>query len=116
MKPIFRSDGEVMAVEHQGHLYSVEGDWLGEIRGHAVITDNGRKLGYLSPDQRLLNERTPRGNERQVPGRRQRILHSIPMSFKLPPMFKNIPFHIIDVFEEHPNLVQKARELRPDIE
>ena len=38
MEPIYRSDGEWVAVYEKGHLFTVDGEWLGFVVGRRVFS------------------------------------------------------------------------------
>lgn len=116
MEPIYRSDGEWVAVYEKGHLYSVEGDWIGFVIGRRVFNAGGEYVGFLSDDRRLLRRRTerddvPRRDPPPPPPRPQ-----LPTNVPLPPLFRELPFHIIDVFEEEGRNLLYVSETRPDME
>jgi hypothetical protein len=116
MEPIYRSDGEWIAVYEGGHLFTIEGDWLGFVAGRRVFSTAGEYLGFLSDDRRLLRRRhvdddLPR---RAVPPKPTQP--EIPMSAPLAPLLRELPFHIIDVFEEEGDRLLFVSERRADME
>ncbi|MFQ5433795.1 MAG: 4-fold beta flower protein, partial [Anaerolineae bacterium] len=58
MQPIYRSDGEWVAVFLKGNLFNVDGEWIGFVKGRDVYNSGGHYLGYLSNDRRLLRKRS----------------------------------------------------------
>ena len=58
MIPIYRTDGEWVAVYLEGNLFNVDGEWLGFTVGREVYDSGGLYLGFLSDDKRLLRKRT----------------------------------------------------------
>ena len=116
MQPIYRSDGQVVAVVHQVHLYNVDGEWIGTLRGAEVYGITGEYLGYLSEDRRLLRVRRPTERTPIVPPPMPARLRDIPGHFPLAPLFKQLPFGLIDVFEEFPEQFTFVSDLRPDME
>lgn len=116
MEPIYRSDGEWVAVYEKGHLFTVDGEWLGFVAGRRVFSTAGEYLGFLSDDRRLLRRRhveegLPR---RAAPPRPSQP--EIPMRVPLAPLLRELPFHIIDVFEEEGERLLFVSETRPDME
>ena len=116
MIPIYRSDGEWVAVYVDGHLFSAEGEWLGFVVGRRVFDTAGEYLGFLSDDRRLLRKRTltevPEGPEPPpVPER-----PDIPATMPLAPLFPEIPFNLVDVFEELGDTLFFISETHPDME
>lgn len=116
MHPIYRSDGQAVAVVHRGNLYNVDGDWLGCLRGAEIFGFEGDFLGTLSEDRRLLRSRRPPQRERIPPPDRPLRLRGIPEMFPLAPMFKQLPYGTIDVFEEFPHLFDYVGETRQDLD
>ncbi|MCP4361876.1 MAG: hypothetical protein GY796_28015 [Chloroflexi bacterium] len=116
MIPIYRSDGEWVAVFMKGFVYNVDGEWLGFVVGREVFDTGGSYLGFLSDDRRLLRKRT-RGIERPhktPPPRPKRP--NIPATMPLAPLFPALPHQIIDMFEEFPEKLIYVSETRPDME
>jgi len=115
MQPIYRSDGEVVAIVHQGHLHNIDGEWIGFLRGAEVFGFNGEYIGYLSEDRRLLRSRRPPKRELIPPPTLPTRLRGIPERFPLATLFKQLPYSTIDVFEEYPEQFRYVSDLRPDI-
>ena len=117
MHPIYRSDGEVVAVVHRGYLYNIDGEWIGQLRGAEVFGASGEYMGYLSQDRRLLRKRNPTKRPHVPPPTPwPSSLKSIPERFPLATLFKQLPFSVIDVFEEFPERFRYISELRPDLD
>jgi hypothetical protein len=116
MAPIYRSDGEWVAVFSQGYIFNTEGEWIGFAIGREVFGTDGIYLGFLSDDKRLLRKRSldvdpPR---RSAPPMPERI--NIPAHMPLAPMFRNIPYQFIDVFEAFPERLLYVSETKQDME
>lgn len=116
MVPIYRSDGEWVGVYLDGHLFNIDGEWVGFSSGREVFDTGGQYLGFLSDDKRLLRKRTlsrrpPRLAPPKPPERPQ-----IPASMPLAPLMRQLPHHIIDVFEEFPDRLVYVSETRPDMD
>ena len=116
MHPIYRSDGEPAAVVHCGHLYNIDGEWIGFLRGAQVYGYTGEYIGYLSEDRRLLRLRRPADWPPLSPPPLPDRLTGIPEHFPLAPLFKQLPFSIIDIFEEFPERFKYVSEQRPDLD
>lgn len=116
MEPIYRSDGEWVAVYEKGHLWSSEGDWIGFVAGRRVFNTGGEYVGFLSDDRRLLRRRTESDDlpRRKPPARPERS--DFPGTFPLAPLFRELPFNIVDVFEEEGSTLLYVSETRPDME
>ncbi len=117
MEPIYRSDGQVVALVHRGNLHNVDGEWIGFLLGAEVYGATGEYIGYLSDDRRLLRSRRP---PQQLPVTPPESwpprLRGIPERFPLARLFRQLPFGLIDVFEEFPDRFKYVSELRPDLE
>ena len=116
MVPIYRSDGEWVAVYENGHLFNVDGEWIGFVTGREVFDPVGHYLGFLSDDKRLLRKRSlsrvpPRLEPPPRPGRPR-----VPASMPLAPMMRELPHHLIDLFEEYPERLLFVSETRPDMD
>jgi len=117
MQPIYRSDGKVEAVVHKGHIYNVDGEWFGFLRSAEVYNFRGDYMGYLSQDQRLLRDRRPPKRPALAPPETwPDRLDGIPTHFPLAPLFKQLAFSTIDLFEEFPEKFSFISDLRPDME
>ena len=115
MKPIYATSGEWVAIVHDRFLYDTYGEWVGWLDGKDVYTRDGEYAGFLSDDGRILRERIPQGRRvRAVPPEPPKI--SIPSKVPLSPMFSELPWKFVDVFEENPDLFKHISELRPDWE
>lgn len=116
MEPIYRTDGAWVAVYQHGHLFNVDGEWLGFVVGREVYDPQGEYLGFLSDDRRLLRKRITRDEltRKKPPHAPQRP--KIPATMPLAPLMRELPFHIIDVFEELGEKLMYVSETRPDME
>lgn len=116
MTPIYRSDGEWVAVYEQGNLFNVDGEWIGFVNGREVYDTAGQYLGFLSDDRRLLRKRsrTRKPPHKEPPVRPPRP--RIPAHMPLAPLMRELPHQIIDLFEEYPERLIYISETRPDME
>jgi hypothetical protein len=116
MEPIYRSDGEWVAVYERGHLFTTDGEWLGFVAGRRVFSTAGEYLGFLSDDRRLLRRRHVEEDLPRRPVPPRPTAPQIPISVPLAPLLRELPFHIIDVFEEEGGRLLFVSETRPDME
>jgi len=115
MKPIYSTNGEWVALLQEGHLYDTRGEWIGWLDGRDIYTRDGEYVGFLSDDGRVLRERIRRQRPlRPVPPAPPKIRP--PATVPLPPMFAELPWKLVDVFEEEPDIFRYISELRPDWE
>ena len=113
MKPVYSSSGEWVALDHEGNLYDTLGEWIGRMQGQDVYTIDGEYAGFASGDGRILRKRV----------RMQRQRHTVsspppkirpPAYAPLAPLFRELPWNVIDVFEEEPQVFTYVSDLRPD--
>jgi hypothetical protein len=117
MIPVYRSDGVVAALVDGGHFYNADGDWIGFLRGAEVYDVTGGYLGYLSSDQRLLRRRTGPDRERiRPPQAWMPRLQGLPSHFPLAPLFRQLDYGTVDVFEEDPDRFNFVSDLKPDMD
>lgn len=116
MEPIYRTDGAWVAVYDGGHLFTVDGDWVGFIVGREVFDPQGEYLGFLSDDRRLLRKRVVSEDRPRVTVPDRPPTPQLPATMPLAPLMKELPFHIIDVFEEYEDQLMYVSETRPDME
>ena len=117
MKPIYSTAGEWVALldENAGYLYDTLGECIAWLDGKEVYTRDGEYVGFLSDDGRVLRERIRRQRPlRPVPGAPPKIRP--PASVPLAPLFAELPWNQVDVFEEEPEIFKYISELRPDWE
>lgn len=112
-RPLYRTDGQWMAVLYEGNLFDTMGEWIAWLDGADVYTLDGEYAGFISKDGRLLRQRVQLYRKhRRPPTQRPRFkpLKTVP----LPPMFAELTFSTVDVFEEEPEILMVVHELRPD--
>jgi hypothetical protein len=110
---IYRSDGEWTAVVCDGNLFDTMGEWIGWLDGSDVYSLEGEYLGYISPDKRLLRQRVLPYRKRRIPPTKTPEFVP-PLTIPLAPMFAELSYSVIDVFEEEPDTFALVSELRPD--
>lgn len=115
MQPIYRSDGEWVAVYHSGQLFNADGEWIGFVNGREVFDTAGMYLGFLSDDRRLLRKRSIEKRPRlEPPPRPERP--PMPANMPLAPLLRALPHQYIDMFEEYPERLLYISETRPDMD
>jgi hypothetical protein len=96
-------------------LFDTRGEWIGWLANRDVYNLDGFYVGYLSEDGRIVRPRI-------VPSHPRRPLPPAPMRARppakvpLPPMFAELPWRLMDVFEEEPEVFGFISDLRPDWE
>ena len=116
MEPIYRTDGKWVAVYDRGHLFSPEGDWLGFLVGRWVFAPGGDYLGFLSDDRRLLRRRRNDNSPARREPPSQPAPPRMPANVALAPLLRDLPFGIIDVFEEEGASLLYVSDTRPDMQ
>jgi hypothetical protein len=114
--PIYRTDGDWVGIFYQGNVFNTDGEWLGFVVGREVFDPKGYYLAFLSDDQRMLRKRSVMGEPRYVPPPPRPQRPNIPTGAPLPPMFRALPYSLIDMFEEFPERFSYISETRPDMD
>ena len=115
--PIYRSDGEWVAMVAGLYLYNRSGEWIGWREGREVYSRDGEYVGYLSDDQRVLRKRVRQQRPlRELPSPLPPLRIRVPSSVPLAPMFSELRWEVLDVFEENPDVFEFVSELKPDWE
>lgn len=116
MTPIYRTDGEWVAIVHQGQLFNVDGEWLGFMIANEVYDPQGRYLAYISEDRRLLRTRQePKDKQRKTPPSKRPERPRVSSSVPLAPMLPSLPYSVIDMFEEYADRLIYVSDTRPDM-
>jgi len=99
-------------------IYDTRGEWIAWLDNGDVYTCDGFYAGYLADDNRIVRHRNHNS-------RKDRERHACPQSpirirppsrIPLPPMFAELPWQIIDCFEDEPEVFTRISDLRPDWE
>ncbi len=114
MRPIYRTDGKWVAVLADGYLYDTLGEWIAWLHGNEVYSLEGEYVGYLSQDSRILRARKyePRP---KLPVPPRPFLIRVPSTVPLPPLFAELGYDTIDVFQESPDWAMMISERKPDL-
>ena len=115
MEPIYSTNGEWVAMLNGGYIYDTLGEWIAWLNGKEVYNRDGQYVGFLADDRRILRERVRRSRPlRAAPPAPPRL--RMPASVPLAPLFAELPWNVVDVFEEEPEIFRYISELRPDWE
>ena len=115
MQPIYSTNGEWVALLHEGCLYDTLGEWIAWLDDKEVYNRDGQYVGFLSDDRRILRERVRR-NRPLRPASPTSPKIRPPARVPLAPLFAELPWNTVDVFEEEPDIFRYISELRPDWE
>ena len=115
MQPIYSTTGDWVALLHDDRLYDTYGEWIGWLEDRDVYNRDGFYTGVLSNDGRILRERVQTQRARRpLPPVTPRIRP--PATVPLAPLFAELAWKTIDVFEEKPQAFKYISDLRPDWE
>ena len=115
MLPIYCSNGEWTAILVGIYIFDTHGEWIAWLDGTHVYTRDGMYAGYLANDGRILRQRVLEGRPmRPCPPAPAKI--KPPSKVPLAPMFAELPWHVVDCFEEDPDIFMRISDLRPDWE
>ena len=111
MKPIYSTNGEWVALLREGYLYDTRGEWVGWLNGKDIYTRDGEYAGFLSEDGRVLRERIRRQPAiRPAPPAPPRLRP--PAMVPLVPMFAELPWRLVDIFEEDPDVFKYTKRTK----
>jgi hypothetical protein len=118
MDPVFiyNTKGDWEATLLGKHFFDLRGEWVAWLDGTDVFTTDGEYVGYLSRDQRILRKRVKpsiplRDDIPQYPGKPK-----LPPRAPLPPMFAELSFSEVDMFDWDPDVFKRTSDLRPDMD
>lgn len=115
MRPIYATNGEWVAFVHGGFLYDTCGEWVGWLEGRDVYTRDGEYVGVVSEDGRILRKRVRWRRPLRTPPPAPTKVRP-PAMVPLAPMFAELPWGVVDVFMEDPDIFRHISELKPDWE
>ncbi len=116
--PIFSSRGDAEAFLVYPYLFNRLGEWIGFVTPQReVYSVLGYYVGHLTNDPRIFRKRSlgehPRLKPPATPARIR-----IPSSNPLPKMMSDVPFEMIDVLQDEPELLHTldSGEFRADMD
>lgn len=83
------------------YIYSTVGEWIGWVTPRKDVYDvHGYHVGWMTDEPRILKRRIQEGMlaRRNPPATPKRIRP--PATVPLPPMMAELPFEVIDVFDD----------------
>ncbi len=104
--PIYSTAGDWSALMVFPYLFSPVGEWIGWVTPDKNVFDvQGIYVGWMTNDPRILRRRIREGDlpRRTPPPTPDRV--NPPATVPLPPMMSELPYEIIDVFDEEPDLL-----------
>ena len=111
MRPIYATNGEWEAMLIEERFYNLSGEWIAWLDGGDIYSQYGEYVGFLSADGRILRKRvhTPRP-VRTPPPSPGRI--KPPSKAALAPTFGELPWDLVDIFEEDPEVFHRVHRQR----
>jgi hypothetical protein len=116
---IYTSRGDWGAFLVYPYLYNPIGEWIGWANSkREVFNLDGAFIGSISNDQRILRKRVLDKPPPKHPLPKLPEKHRIPASIPLPPQMAELPFDMIDILEDMPDLLHTmdAGEFKPDVD
>jgi hypothetical protein len=117
--PIYTTRGDWAALLVYPHVFSTIGEWIGFVNPQREVFDtDGVYVGWLTSEPRILRKRILEDEllRREIPSIPGKVRP--PATVPLPPMMAELPFEIIDVFEEEPDRLHTSDtgEFKEDME
>ena len=117
--PIYTTRGDWAALLVYPHVFSTIGEWIGFVTPQREVFDtDGVYVGWLTSEPRILRKRILEDElmRREIPSIPGKVRP--PATVPLPPMMAELPFEIIDVFEEEPDRLHTSDtgEFKEDME
>jgi hypothetical protein len=117
--PIYTTKGDLGAFLVYPYLYNSQGEWIGWVGADKkVYSVYGHYVGWLTDDPRILRKRADTiGVDSRVPPPPPAPLKP-PAKVPLPRMMPELPFGVLDVLEENPDLLpcRDFGEMRQDVD
>ncbi len=107
--PIYTSRGDWAALMVFPYLYNTMGEWIGWVTSEKQVYNiDGLYVGWLTAEPRILRKRVleKRIDRRSSPPAPGKIRP--PATVPLPPMMAELPYEIMDIFEEDLRLLTTA--------
>lgn len=113
---IYNTRGDWEASRVGEHIFDLRGDWIAWLDGDDVYTLDGEYVGYLSQDSRILRKRVKPSMRLRTdipphPGEPE-----LPPRAPLPPMFSELSYSEVDMFEWDPDVFKRTSDLKPDMD
>ncbi|TFH36066.1 MAG: hypothetical protein E4G99_05850 [Anaerolineales bacterium] len=102
--PIYTTAGDWVALLVFPYVFSTMGEWIGFVTPQREVFDtDGVYVGWLTDEPRVLRKRIIEDEleRRNLPPFPSKIRP--PATVPLPPMMAELPFEVIDVFEDEPD-------------
>ena len=107
LTPIYSTRGELEAFLFFPYIYNRIGEWIGWVTADRMVYSvHGLYVGYYNKDNRILRKQSDAfGQERRTPPVAPPLHITIPAHAPLAPLMAELPFGVIDVLLEQPDLL-----------
>jgi hypothetical protein len=107
LTPIYSTRGELEAFLVYPYVYNCMGEWIGWVtQDRLVYSVHGLYAGYYSKDNRILRKQSDAfGQDRREPPAPPQERITIPAHVPLAPLMAELPFGVIDVLQDDPDLL-----------
>ena len=101
-KPIYTTNGDWSALIVMPYIFDTRGEWIGWVSSEDEVYDiDGSYVGWLTDEGRILRKRSTNKTEKlEAPDPPDSL--RAPATIPLPPLMRELPYGVIDVFEEEP--------------
>jgi 4-fold beta flower protein len=116
---MYTSRGDWGAFLLYPYLFNTIGDWIGWATPKKEIFNlDGLQVGVISDDNRIIRKRSVETQPPKRPLPPAPPKPRIPAAIPLPPRMAELPFDMIDILEDMPDLLHTwdSGEFRPDVE
>jgi hypothetical protein len=111
MRPIYSNRGNWEAMLEGVYLFDTSGEWIAWLDGIEVYSQYGEYVGHLSPDGRILRKKVPAPRPFRAPPSSPGRMRP-PAKVPLAPSFGELPWDLVDVFEEDPEIFYRLHTKR----
>jgi len=107
LTPVYNTRGDLEAFLSFPYIYSRLGEWIGWVTNDRLVYSvHGLYVGYYSKDNRILRKQSDAfGQHRLTPPAAPQGRITIPAHVPLAPLMAELPFGVIDVLLEQPDLL-----------
>jgi hypothetical protein len=107
LTPVYNTRGDLEAFLLYPFIYNRTGEWIGWVTAdRKVYSVQGVYVGYYNNDNRILRKQSDAfGQERRKPPAAPPLNITIPAHAPLAPLMAELPFGVIDVLLEQPELL-----------
>ncbi len=117
--PIYTTRGDIGAYLGYPYLYNPRGEWIGWIMpDRRIYSVRGAYVGWLSKEARVLRKLSETYDYPRIQPPQQPERVNPPATSPLPPMMPELPYGVIDVLQDRPELLPCVDfgDLRQDLD